>query len=74
MKNKIIKLDFIRDLSAFVKAAYDVDDEVIVKGGEYTVDGKSILGLMSLDLSEPIEVFYPSESLAFDNFLSQFTV
>lgn len=51
-----VLLTSVADVKAFVDAAtvypYDVD----VQGGRYLVNGKSIMGLFSIDLSHPVEV------------------
>lgn len=57
----VMKINDLEDVKAFVKRANTIDEEVIVKsvsekGTTYIVDGKSILGLLSLDLSHPITV------------------
>lgn len=35
--------------------------DVDVVSGKHKVDGKSLLGLYSLDLSKPVEVYYDEE-------------
>ena len=40
----------------FVEVAQSKTDEVILKSDRWVVDGKSILGIFSLDLSKPIEL------------------
>lgn len=54
MKSVKIRLSTISDVKDFVNivAAYDGDVDLI--SGRYTVDGKSIMGIFSLDLLHPI--------------------
>lgn len=51
-----IQLTSVSDIKAFVDAASRLDCDIDVICGRYLVDGKSIMGLFSIDLSEPIEV------------------
>lgn len=51
-----IQLTSVSDIKAFVDAASRLDCDVDVICGRYLVDGKSIMGLFSIDLSEPIQV------------------
>ena len=44
------------DVRQFVKAANHCACDVDVLSGRYVVDGKSIMGLFSLDLSHPVTV------------------
>ena len=54
MKSVKIRLSTIADVRDFVNivAAYDGDIDLI--SGRYVVDGKSIMGIFSLDLLQPI--------------------
>lgn len=55
----IINIDKINDVKEFCNLCLKCIDDVEVHGGRYTVSGKSIMGLFSLDLSLPLEVeFY----------------
>ena len=40
----------------FVNVTQDYPYEILLKSGRYIVDAKSILGIFSLDLSQPITV------------------
>ena len=51
-----IQLTSDSDIKTFVDAASRLDCDVDVICGRYLVDGKSIMGLFSIDLSEPIQV------------------
>ena len=52
----IIKLNKIEDLYSFVHDIHDCPCDVDAYHERYIVDAKSILGLMSLTLSQPITV------------------
>ncbi|NCB63273.1 MAG: HPr family phosphocarrier protein [Clostridia bacterium] len=51
-----IQLNSVSDIKLFVDAASRMDCDIDVLCGRYLVDGKSIMGLFSIDLSAPIEV------------------
>ena len=51
-----VSLSSIEDVRQFVNAATCCPCEVDVLSGRYVVDGKSIMGLFSLDLSQPVRV------------------
>ncbi len=57
-----IKLDTIKDINDFVNICSKChDSEIDIKQGKYVVDGKSILGIFSLNLLEPVKVIIDSE-------------
>jgi hypothetical protein len=45
---------------------------VIVKRGHRTVDGSSLLGMLSLDTAGGIKVSYPDDAHDFEDFLLKF--
>lgn len=51
-----ISLNYISDIKDFVQIANKFTCCITVSSGPYNVDAKSILGLLSLDLSKPVEV------------------
>ena len=58
-----IELKTIQDVKSFVEISskyYDID--IVVKQGRYKVDGKSILGIFSLNLLEPVKVIIESNN------------
>ena len=56
MKSVYIKLNEINDVYALVNTLVSYDGEVDLESGRYKVDGKSLLGIFSLDLSKPIDL------------------
>ena len=56
MKSFKIRLKSINDINEFVRIANLFDDDIDLVSGRYVVDGKSIMGIFSLDLSVPIRV------------------
>ena len=54
-----VLIDKISDISEFIMLASKCQDDVVVKSGRFAIDGKSIMGLYSLDLTKPLKVeFY----------------
>jgi len=56
MKTFNIALRSITDVKDFVNVVNKYDFDVDLTSGRYVVDGKSIMGIFSLDLSKPIKV------------------
>lgn len=56
MVETVIKLDKVIDASRFVNLASKINGDVTLSSGRYVVDGKSIMGIYSLDLSCPIKM------------------
>lgn len=57
-----IKLNTIQDAKDFVEISSKYHDgEIVIKQNRYVVDGKSLLGIFSLNLLEPVRVVIDSE-------------
>lgn len=73
-----VLLNKFSDVQAFNKLASGLMSEVDVVSGRYILDGKSIQGLFSLDLSKPVEVkvheIVPSEKVQFEQALKNLGV
>ncbi len=55
--NKIyVDLNVLNNVSLFVQAASQVQDEIYLKSDKYVVNAKSIMGIYSLNLSKPVLV------------------
>ena len=57
-----IKLKEINDVYKLVNILVGFNGDVDLESGRYKVDGKSILGIFSLDLREPIKLTYLEEA------------
>lgn len=58
-----IRLSTIQDIQSFVATVSMTDMEVDLSSQRYVVDGKSIMGIYSLDLLNPIMLLvYPGEN------------
>ena len=54
MKSVPIKLSFAAEVKTFVNVANRYPYDMDLRAGRHVVDAKSILGIFSLDLSQPI--------------------
>ena len=56
MKKIRLYLNKVEDVKRFVQLTRSVSGDINAAHNHYTVDAKSLLGVMSLNLSEPIDV------------------
>ena len=61
MKSVKIRLSTISDVRDFVNIVASYDGDVDLISGRYMVDGKSIMGIFSLDLLNPITLTVHSD-------------
>ena len=61
MKKVNIKLSTIEDVRNFVNIVSKYTSEIDLSSGRYIVDAKSIMGIFSLDLMNPIELTVHSD-------------
>ena len=69
MKREQIMLKTINDVKAFVNSVAKYDFDVDLLSGRYAVDAKSIMGILSLDLSKAITMEIHSDDC--QNFLNE---
>ena len=75
MIEKTIKLSRIEDVKKFVEASLMRDFDIDLISGKYVVDGKSIMGIFSLDLTSPIVMRANCENDAeFMEIVSKYTI
>lgn len=74
VKSKFIAFNQITDLNQFINNASKVDGEVLLQKDYYIVNGKSILGVMSIDVSKGVNVVYPADAYEFEQFIEQFEI
>lgn len=56
MKTVTIQLNTVSDVKKFVSYAEGCPFDIDLLSGRYAVNGKSIMGILSLDLGQPIQV------------------
>lgn len=74
MKNIKIAMNGINDLTELVKNASKVDSDIMITKGRFTIDAKSIMGVMSIDMSTGVTVEYPEDAADFENFIKEFAI
>lgn len=72
MKSIFIKMNSITDITSLVKEASAVDGEIEIRKGRWCVDGSSLMGVMSLDMSTGATIIYPDDAEKFENFVKKF--
>lgn len=72
MKSKQIKLSSIHDALEFVSAAEACDFNVDVRFNRIIVDGKSLIGVCSIDLNHILSVSYDGENTIFEHILEKY--
>ena len=74
----LVNLNRVEDVKEFVKIAniYDCDIDVCSQDRHFTVDGASIMGMFSLNLSKPVLVSIKDIEIAesFKNDISQMII
>jgi phosphotransferase system HPr-like phosphotransfer protein len=61
IESVIIKLNSLQELKRFVADCSKMNIELEVAAGEHTANAKSMLGLMTLPLSEPLTLRFQGE-------------
>lgn len=56
MKEFIVSLNSVDKVKRFVSVTAGFDTEIDVVSGGYVIDGKSFMGIFSMDLSKPLLV------------------
>lgn len=68
---KYIKINNLQDIKKLVNLVSSIDGNVIVSKGNLKINAKSVLGLLSLDLSHGVKITYPYDE-HLDAFLRPF--
>lgn len=71
MKQYKIMLPSVADAKEFVAAAAKCDFDIDVYYNRVTIDAKSILGVLSLDLTRVLTVAFNGENEDFEEFLAE---
>lgn len=72
MKEVNISLQTIDTVKAFVSTAITFKEDMDLINGRYVVDAKSILGIFSMDLSQPLCLRVHAEDEKVDAILAEF--
>lgn len=74
MLEKKIRLREMKDVTEFVGAAEKCRYDVDVFYNRMVIDAKSILGVLSMDLTKTLTVKYAREDRSIENVLNKFAV
>ena len=69
-----IRLNNASDVHEFVKLADACDFDVNIGYGRVQIDGKSIMGVMGLDLGKVLTVHYTGDNDAMDQFVARHAI
>lgn len=63
MKNKfVVKLNNIETLKNFISDISKFESNIDAIRGRYVIDAKSIMGMFSIDLSQPVDILIYSDN------------
>ena len=68
---KVIRLSDMDEVKDFVRAAGGCDFDIDVYYNRVVIDAKSILGVLSLDLTRVLTVEFSGDNEAFEEFLNE---
>ena len=69
---KYLKLNELTLIKEFATLLSCCDKPTICSKGKFSVDGKSIMSLLSLDISDGIKVEYPDDFVELTNFIESY--
>ncbi|MDD2958651.1 MAG: HPr family phosphocarrier protein [Lachnospiraceae bacterium] len=74
MSEKKIKLSEFNEVRDFVRAAEKCDYDVDVFYNRVIIDAKSLMGVLSLDLTRELTVKFSEEDMNFANVLDKYAI
>lgn len=72
MQQVHIKFSNVEQVRQFVNSIDKIDASFDLGSGRRTVDAKSLLGVMALDLSRPLRLRYHSDDKAIEDIIAPF--
>lgn len=72
MSERKIRLSQMKEVKEFVSVAGKCDFDIDVYYNRITIDAKSIMGVLSLDLSQVLTVKYGGKDAQFEDVLSKY--
>lgn len=71
MKEKKIRFLNVEDARKFIKYAEKCEFDIDVYYNHFVMDGKSIMAILGMDLTQPVIVKYQGSDLRFESILSE---
>lgn len=68
MKNITINFKELKDIENFIRITNKYNLDVSLVQGKYEVNGKSLMGILSLDVVKPIELIIHNDDISLDDF------
>jgi phosphotransferase system HPr-like phosphotransfer protein len=74
-KKLTVQLKTIADVKQFNQAAFEAACDIEIHSGRHIVDAKSLMGIFSLDISKPMDIYIGAteNSSDFDKIVADFT-
>ena len=69
-----IKFNEMKDVQRFVSKCSMFEDDIVLLSGRYVVDGKSLLGILSLDLSKPVDLKSDTDDISTKHVFTEYMV
>lgn len=69
-----IKFNEMKDVQRFVSKCSMFEDDIVLLSGRYVVDGKSLLGILSLDLSNPVDLEIDTDDISTKHVFTEYMV
>jgi phosphocarrier protein HPr len=72
METRYIKLMDVNDVTEFVNAALKCDFDIDISYNRFIIDAKSLVGVLSLDLTKILKVEYRGYDKNFEEVIKQY--
>lgn len=69
-----IKFNEMKDVQRFVSKCSMFEDDIVLLSGRYVVDGKSLLGILSMDLSKPVDLKIDTDDISTKHVFTEYMV
>lgn len=69
-----VKLNEMKDVQQFVNKCGMFEEDVLLLSGKYVINGKSLLGVLSLDLSKPIDIEIATDDISTHHVFAEYMV
>lgn len=69
-----VKLNNMKEVQEFVNRCSMFEEDVYLSSGRYVINGKSLMGILSLDLSRPINVVLETDEISTRHVFAEYMV
>ena len=71
VKQRKIRISSLQEVKEFLELANECDFEINVRYNHFIIDAKSILGVLSMDLTKALTVEYDGEDHMFEAYMDK---